>query len=173
MGKEIGYYDEEQDILYVSKTELKNDMKALQALAREIINLSKAQRAKIPLDDTMLEALTLADKIKNKPDALRRHVQFMAKHLDDIDLADINKGLDFIRNKHQIENLQFQQYEKLRDDVLAMDNQGLEQLLSENPSLERQKLRQLIRTAKKEQTAEKPDKGYKSLFAYLKESVSL
>ena len=137
MGKEIGYYDEEQDILYVSKTELKRDMKELQALAREIINLGKSQRAKIKLDETMLEALVLADKIKNKPEALRRHVQFMAKHLDGIDLADIRQGLDFIRNKHQIENLKFQQYEQLRNQVLDMDNPALEALMAEHPSLER------------------------------------
>ena len=162
---DIDEFDEE----YKSKSEIKREMHELQDFALNLVKLSKAQRAKIPFTEGLLEALTLADKIKNKPEALRRHVRFMSKLLLETELEPIKQALDILANKHQQEDAKFHKLEQLRNQVIEQGNDKVEELLSVYPSMERQKLRQLVRQASKEVTSEKIGKYYKELFTYLKD----
>lgn len=160
----------EQDEEFISKSQIKKEMHELQALGRKIVAMSKAQRAKLPLDDDMKDALVLADKIKNKHEAAKRHMQYIGKLLREADLGSIHLAMDAIANKHQQETIKFQQLEQLRDQLIAGNNDDAEALLAESPNMERQKLRQLIRQAAKEIKAEKPGKSYRDLFQYIKEN---
>ncbi|WP_448569874.1 ribosome biogenesis factor YjgA [Thalassotalea ganghwensis] len=162
-------FDEE----FKSKTEIKREMIQLQEFAMSLVKLSKHQRSKVPFSEELKECLMLADKIKDKPEALRRHVRFMAKVLLETDLAPIKQALDVMANKHQQESTKHIKLENLRDQLIEGDNNTVESTLSEHTSLERQKLRQLIRLAAKEKKAEKPAKHYQQLFSYLKEHVRL
>lgn len=161
--------NDEFDEDYKSKTEIKKEMHDLQDLSRKIVGLSKAQRARLPIDDTMQDALILADKIKNKHDAFNRHMQYVAKVLRESDLEAIEAELSAIANKHQQETKKFHELEELRDKIIAGSNDDIESLLAECPDMERQKLRQLVRQAAKEVKAEKPARGYRELFKYIKE----
>ncbi len=156
-----------------SKSEIKREMQQLQNLAEKIVKLSKHQRAKLPLTEELKDAMILADKIQNKHEALRRHIRYIAKILSGMDLQPLQQAFEFIENKHQQETLQFHFYEQLRDDLLTADNSTIEALIADNATLERQKLRQLIRMANKEKTAEKPAKYYRELFQYLKANVQV
>jgi ribosome-associated protein len=156
---------------FVSKSELKREMLKLQDLASQLIKFSKHQRSKLPLTQELQDAMLLADKIKNKHEALRRHVRYVARLLDNTDLAPIQQALDLLSNKHQQETMKFHQLEQLREQLLSQDNDEIEALLNEQSTLDRQKLRQLIRATIKEQQAEKPPKYYRELFQYLKENI--
>lgn len=155
-----------------SKSEVKREMLQLQAFGQKLINLSKHQRSKIPFTDDIKDALHLADKIKNKHEALRRHVRHLAKILSESDLEPINHALDVMANKHQQETAKFVKLEKMRDNVIEQEGSFIEDLLAENDTMDRQKLRQLSRQAAKEQKAEKIGKYYKELFDYLKEHTN-
>ena len=113
--------------------------------------------------------MIVADKIANKHEALHRHIRHVAKILLETDLEPINHAIDVMANKHQQETAKFVYLEKLRDDLIEKGNEAVETTLSEFKSMERQKLRQLVRHATKEKKAEKIGKHYKNLFAYLKE----
>ncbi len=152
-----------------SKSEVKREMIKLQAFGQKLIDLSKHQRSKIPFTEDIKDALILADKIKNKHEALRRHVRHLAKILAETDLEPINQALDVMANKHQQETAKFIKLEKMRDDVIEQGSPVIEALLSEHETMDRQKLRQLSRQAAKEKKIEKPGKYYKELFEYLKE----
>ena len=152
-----------------SKTDVKREMLELQELGRKLAALPKTQRLELPVDEEMQDAFLLADKIKNKHEAYKRHMQYVGKLLREADLDAINAKLDFYSNKHQQENLAQHKLEHLRDKLITGSNDDIESLLAEKPSLDRQKLRQLIRLAAKEHKAEKPGKQYKALFQYLKE----
>jgi ribosome-associated protein len=152
-----------------SKSEIKREMIQLQAFGQMLINLSKHQRSKIPFTDDIKDALLLADKIKNKHEALRRHVRHLAKILSESDLEPINHALDVMANKHQQETAKFIKLEKIRNDIIEQGSPLIEKLLSEFDSMDRQKLRQLVRQAGKEVKTEKLGKYYKELFDYLKE----
>lgn len=165
---DIDEFDEE----YKSKTELKQEMLEMQAFARKLIEMSKHQRSKLPLTEELQEAMSLADKINSKSEALKRHKRFVAKLLLETDLAPIYKAIDIMANKHQQEDAKFHRLEQIRDELIANGQAMAEELIAQYDSLERQKLRQLIRQASKEVKAEKPAKYYKELFSYLKAHIN-
>ncbi|GLX81681.1 ribosome biogenesis factor YjgA [Thalassotalea eurytherma] len=160
------FFDEELK----SKTDIKKEKLALQDLGRRLVALPKKQRNELPVDEDIQDAFTLADRIKNKHEAHKRHMQYLGKLLREADLDAIQAKLDFYANKHQQENLEFAKLEKTRDELITSDNNFVESVLAQYPNLERQKLRQLIRQAAKEHKAEKPSKHYKTLFQYIKEN---
>ena len=163
----------EQDEELKSKSEIKREMIQLQDFAEKLIKLSKHQRSKLPLTETLADALLLADKIMNKHEALRRHIRYMAKVLSEMDLTPIHQALDVMANKHQQESIKHTKLETIRDNLLTQNNDAIEQLLQLHNSMERQQLRQLVRQAKKELNAEKPAKHYQTLFHYLKKHIVL
>ena len=152
-----------------SKTEIKKEMHKLQDFAQSLVEMSKHQRSLIPLSEDLKDAMLVADKIKNKHEALRRHIRHIAKILLETDLAPIHQAIDVMANKHQQATAKFIRLENLRDELIEQGNEAVEPLLAEFAGLERQKLKQLVRLAAKEKKAEKLGKHYRNLFTYLKE----
>ena len=132
--------------------------------------MSKHQRSRLPLSDDLKDAMIVADKIRNKNEALRRHIRHIAKILLETDLAPIYQAIDVMANKHQQETAKFVRLENLRDELIEQGNEAIEAILAEFEKMERQKLKQLVRNAAKEKKVEKLGKHYKNLFAYLKEN---
>lgn len=153
-----------------SKSELKREMHKLQDFAQSLVEMSKHQRSLLPLSDDLKDAMVVADKIKNKHEALRRHIRHVARILFETELAPIHKAIDVMANKHQQNTAKFERLESLRDKLIAEGNEAVEALLTEFEKMDRQKLKQLIRHAAKEKKAEKLGKHYKNLFTYLKEN---
>lgn len=162
---DIDEFDED----YKSKTDIKREMHELQDFALKLIRLPKVKRNKLPLTEELQDAMQLADKITNKPDALRRHCRFVAKLLHESGTSDIRKVLDLLENKHQQQDRQLEKFEQIREQLISGSNDDIEALLTDCPSMERQKLRQLVRQAAKEKKADKLGKSYRDLFAYIKE----
>lgn len=83
----------DEDIIFISKSELKREAHEAHELAGKICALNKKQREKLPLNEDLKEALVLADKINNKTEAYRRHLNFvgkqvrLAENLEDIKTA--------------------------------------------------------------------------------------
>jgi len=153
-----------------SKTEIKREMHQLQDFGQRLIEMSKHQRSRLPLTEALKDAMIVADKIRNKNEALRRHIRHIAKILLETDLAPINQAIDVMANKHQQETAKFTRLENLRDELIEQGNDAIEALLTEFTKMERQKLKQLVRHAAKEKKAEKLGKHYRNLFTYLKEN---
>jgi ribosome-associated protein len=138
-----------EEIEYVSKSQLKRDSLALQALGKQLTALPPEHLARIPLDAQLLEAIELARRIQNKRSALKRHYQFLGKLLRARDpepiraaLAEIEReGSDSIRRHHRAE--------QWRDRVLAEGNAAIDALLEETSGADRQKLRQIFRNYQK------------------------
>jgi len=161
----------ELDQEFKSKTEIKKEMHDLQDFAQSLVEMSKHQRTLLPLSEELKYAMVVADKIKNKHEALRRHIRHIAKILLETELEPIHKAIDVMDNKHQQSTAKFLRLEMLRDELIDQGSTAIEALLAENEKIERQKLRQLVRNAAKEKKAEKVGKHYKALFTYLKENA--
>ncbi len=153
-----------------SKTEIKKEMHQLQDFAQSLVEMSKHQRSLISLTDDLKDAMIVADKIKNKHEAMRRHIRHIAKILLETDLAPIHQAIDVMANKHQQSTAKFVRLETLRDELIEQGNDAVEATLAEFEKMERQKLKQLVRHAAKEKKTEKLGKHYRNLFAYLKEN---
>ena len=129
----------------VSKSQLKRESHAIQDLGKRLVALSADQRARIPLDQPVIEAIALAHRIQNKRSALKRHYQFLGKLLRARDteaifaaLSDIDKESQHSINKHH-------RAERWRERILEQGNDAVEALVTEIEAADRQKLRQLLR----------------------------
>ncbi|PXZ04547.1 ribosome biogenesis factor YjgA [Gilliamella apicola] len=156
---------DDEDIIYVSKSEIKRDAEVLKKLGVELVNLSKNEIAKIPLDEDLLYAVELAQKIKKE--GYRRQIQYIGKLLRSRDIEPITLALDKLKNRHNQQVAQFHRLERLRDELI--DTGDAESIMELFPSADRQQLRTLARLAKKELTANKPPKTARQIFQYLKD----
>ena len=162
----------EEEIIYISKSELKREAQEFHQLGSEIAKMGKKQRERLPLNDDLKEAMVVADKISNKSDAYRRHLNYIAKTLRTVEnIEEIKAIIDVMLNKNNQAEVMIKKIEQLRDDLLNQGDDLVNKTIEEYPSLDRQKLRQLIRNAAKEVKAEKPARSYKELFQYLKENI--
>ena len=157
-------WDEEEG---KSKSQIKREMHELQKLGEELVALSAAARAKIPLDDELQDALQLADKLGNKREALRRHIQVIGRLMRTRDLEPIEQALALLRNTNQAATRQFHKVENWRDKLIA-DSDAVTEFIAAYPEVDVQQLRQLIRNAKKEQEKQQPPKYYRELFQLIK-----
>ena len=163
----------EEEIIYVSRAELKRDAKELHGLGADIAGLSKKQRKTIPLNDELIEAMELADRLKEKTEAYRRHLNYIAKCLRlAANIEEITKAVDILKNKHAQGNVLFHKLEHIRDELIEVGDKKINELVSEYPELDRQRLRQLTRQAKKEKEANKPAKAYREIFQCLKQVIT-
>jgi ribosome-associated protein len=164
MNKKVEIIEEEE----ISKSQIKREADALKLIGRELVLLSKKQLPKIPASDLLFHAISVAHKIEGKNEALRRQIQYIGKVLRNEDCDAIRNAIDKLNNKHQQLTHATQRLEKLRDELIDQGDSKINILLEQFPSLERQKLRQLVRQANKEKKADKPLKAAKDLFIYLK-----
>ena len=152
----------------ISKSQIKREAEALKLIGRELVELNKKQLAQIPGSESLFHAISVAHKISGKHEALRRQIQYIGKILRTEDTEAIQSTLDKLNNKHQQLTHATQNLELLRDQLIELGNDKIEELLLEYPQLDRQKLRHFVRQANKEKKLEKPAKAAKDLFIYLK-----
>ncbi|AQQ00120.1 MULTISPECIES: ribosome biogenesis factor YjgA [Pseudoalteromonas] len=161
----------EEEIEYVSRTELKREAQEFHQLGTEIAKMGKKQRERLPLNDDLKAAMVVADKISNKSDAYRRHLNYIAKTLRTVENIDaIRAIIDVMLNKNNQAEVLVKKIEQLRSDLIEQGDDLINETIEQFPSLDRQQMRQLVRNAAKEAKAEKPGKGYKELFQYLKDA---
>ena len=159
--------DEDQvEIIWVSKSEIKRDAEDLKQLGEKLVNLTKANLTKVPLDDSLKDAIELAQRLQKE--ARRRQLQYIGKLLRSIDAEPIREALEKIENKHNQQQAMLHKLEILRDELVAKGDAALTDLLNEYPSADRQQLRNLIRAAQKEKEQNKPSKAYREIYQILK-----
>lgn len=152
-----------------SKSEVKRQMLALQALGQELTGLSDKQLAQLPLrDERLLEAIRETRNIRSK-NALKRHLQFVGKLMRDVDPAPIEAALESMRRPARQQNEAFHQLEQLREEILADGVAGVEKVMQRWPAADRQQLRQLILQHQRETRQNKPPAASRKLFRYLRE----
>ena len=166
---EIDWTDEQEEIIWVSKSEIKRDAEALKKLGEKLVELTQTNLDKIPLDETLLDAVNLARK--SVKEARRRQLQFIGKLLRSTEVEPIQEALDKIENKHNQQQAMLHKLEQLRDDLVAQGDDILVRLFDDYPHADRQHLRNLVRSAKKEKEQNKPPKAYREIFQYLKELI--
>lgn len=156
----------------VSKSQLKRDMKALQSLGEKIIQLPDGYRAQIPMDDDLREAIALALRLRGKREAYRRHLQYMGKLLRNMDCTPLEQALQTCESQAAAQNAHFHALEALRDRLILEGNPAIDTLIGQHHELDRQKLRQLVKTAQKEREQEKPPTASRVLFRYLRDTLN-
>jgi ribosome-associated protein len=159
--------EEDDEIIWVSKSEIKRDAETLKDLGQEMVDLGKNSLDKLPLDDDLRAAIDLAQKIKKE--GRRRQLQLIGKMLRSRDVEPITTALDKLKNRHNQQVSLFHKLEQLRDRLVEEGDDAIPPVLELYPEADRQQLRALIRNAQKEKAANKPPKSYRQIFQYLRE----
>ncbi|MBW2710795.1 MAG: DUF615 domain-containing protein [Deltaproteobacteria bacterium] len=149
-----------------SRTQQKNEDRALQMLGQELVDLSSQQLQNIKIPDEILEAVRFARKI-TRHGARRRQIQRIRALLREVDVESIQNALITIKHGYNRQTLAFKKVEKWRDDLKEGNKALIEEILSICPDVERQRLTQLARNANKEYLSGKGVKSSRILFRYL------
>lgn len=166
---EIDWTDDEEEIIWVSKSEIKRDSEQLKKLGAELVGLTLQNLEKIPLDEDLKYAVRQAQGFKLE--ARRRQIQYIGKLLRNREHEPIQEALDKVKNRHNRQQALLHKLELMRDQLLDTGDVALTQIMEEYPQLDRQHLRSLIRGAQKERAADKPAKNYREIFQYLKAEI--
>ncbi len=154
-----------------SKSQLKRDMHALQALGEQLIQLNNSRLVKLSLPENLHEALITAKNIK-KHGALKRQTQYIGRLMRNIDAQPIIDYLASLQAKKQQGNEEFKKIEIWRDKLLSQDFQALNDLISQYPHLDIQHIRTLVRNALAQSKQGKTPKASRALFKYLRTSIT-
>jgi ribosome-associated protein len=161
--------DSEADLL-PSKTKLKAEADAQQALGVRLTELPKDRLLKLNLPDDVTQAILDTKKITANG-AIRRHRQYLGRLMREIDTAPITEQLARWDGKHTAENAYFHGLERWRDRLIT-DNNALSEFIALHPSTDSQQLRTLIRNAQKELASNKPPKSSREIFKVLRDITS-
>ncbi|ORM66206.1 hypothetical protein PRCB_19735 [Pantoea rodasii] len=159
--------DEDDEIIWVSKSEIKRDAEELKRLGAELVDLGKNSLDKIPLDEDLRAAIELAQRIKKE--GRRRQLQLIGKMLRARDEDPIRQALDKLKNRHNQQVALFHKLEQLRDRMIEKGDDAIAEVINLYPQADRQQLRTMIRNAQKEKAANKPAKATRQIFQYLRE----
>lgn len=161
--------DTPDDDEWISKTRRKQDMHYRQQLGEKLLTLKPAEWDELPLDERLHEALIESTRI-TKNEALRRHKQFIGKLMKDQDVTPLELFFEQRETAHQLNTRAFRDLETLRDQLIAGDNSDIGETIARFPGIDTQKLRQLVRNAKKSVSQGGQDKSHsRALFRFLRD----
>ncbi len=154
-----------------NKSQLKRDMRAVNELAQQLIDLPNSALAKIPLSATAREAIAEGKRLTRG--ALQRQLRRITTLLSREDTEAINLEVQRHLQPDRESNALFHKLEVWRDRLIDGDEQLVSAIFEEFPDIDRQHFRQLVRNAMHEreaakESANKPPKFYRALFQCLR-----
>lgn len=153
-----------------SKSELKRQSNELQKLGEQLVDAPRDRVKRVPMPEDVRDVILETQTITNH-EGRRRALQFVGKKmrtLDEEEVAAIQRAIDSWKGASKSETAALHALERRREKLLA-DDKALTVLLEENPELDVQHLRTLIRNARKEVAESKPPKAYREIFQILKD----
>jgi ribosome-associated protein len=153
-----------------SKSQIKREMDALQALGARLVTLNADRLAKIAMPDELRDAVRDAQRF-GKHEAKRRQLQYIGRLMRDVDPEPIQAALDEIDGISAAANARQHALERLRTRLLEDENVlgEIAQRHATTATADFQHLRQLRRNALKEKVEGKPPRAYRELFRLLRE----
>lgn len=162
-------HPDEEEIIIISKSQQKREAHAITDLGKIMIDFKPSDLKKVPLDDELRQAIEAAQKMKMG--ARKRQMLYIGKQIrarDEDDIALIQQAVDDILHARDSSGRAFKQMEKWRERLLEEGNEALTAFCEAHPGADVQRLRQLIRNAKKEREQDKPPKYFRELFQEIK-----
>lgn len=158
--------DEDDFLEPPSKSSRKREMQALQDLGEQLVALSPERLKKVPLPESLYEAIRAAQGFKME--ARRRQLQYIGKLMRKIDPEPIQAQLDIFAGNSAVEVAKMHRLERLREQLLE-DEQVIGTIAETWPEADLQYLRTLRRNALKEREAARPPKSFREIFRVLRE----
>lgn len=152
---------------FISKTQVKKEMTALQKMGMALVDLPEAQLDQMTLNVTLKHAILEAKRIRSH-EARRRQMQYIGRLMRDVDPEPIRAQLAAVNAGSAQSVAVHKRLEAWRAKLLA-DDAALTEFAATYPQADLQALRTLIRNSRKEQKEAKPPRAYRDLFRLIKE----
>lgn len=148
-----------------SKSQRKRDAEQLQSLGKELSELAAEQLATIALPEALSEAISDLKKMKSFG-ARRRQLQLIGKHMRALDAASVREAIDRAIGASKAAVAAHHRAERLRDAMISGDD-ALTDYMTSHLEAPVQKLRQLVRGARREAAEGKPPRCARELYRLL------
>ncbi|MEQ1635698.1 MAG: ribosome biogenesis factor YjgA [Methylococcales bacterium] len=154
-----------------NKSQIKRDIAELAVFAEELVALPLAQLNQFDLDVDLFKALVAAAGLPSTG-ARKRQMKYICGMLRKIDIAPLQEKLARLQSKSAHAVREHHAAERWREQLLNGEEAVLTRFLTDFPDADRQQLRHLVRSAKKELTLAAPPKYARLLYRYLKELLT-
>jgi ribosome-associated protein len=151
-----------------SRTQKKRAHKSFQALARQLLQLSRSQLAAIDMPSELHEAVAMARRISSHG-ARRRQLRHIGAMLARTDTGPVTAALENIRQGDARNARVFKTIERWRDELTGGNTGLIGEILALYPAADRRRLTQLARSAHRASVSGQGVKASRKLFRYLKE----
>ena len=161
---------EDEDYDGPSKSQVKRDMLALQALGTEIVELTDAKFASIaPILPEKLRIATTDARSISAHGGRKRQLQYIGRLMRQVDPEPIRDALAVWKRHSREQAVELHTLENWRKRLL--DEEGaLAEYVAAHPGTDTQRLRALMRNTREEQARNKPPKSYRELFRLLRDA---
>lgn len=157
---------DERDDVEKSRTRLKKEAAALQKMGVQLVALSDDQLRRMGLPAVLMNAIHAIRPMKSHG-ARRRQMQYIGTLMRSIDAASIEQALLEIEQGGYRQAMEFHRIERWRDQLMAGEKAVFEEIVDTFPDADRQRLGQLVRSARKEKDKRAPARSARNLFRYL------
>ncbi|GAA5097525.1 ribosome biogenesis factor YjgA [Wohlfahrtiimonas larvae] len=154
-----------------SKSQLKREADAKQALGTTLIQLSKNDLESLDLPDTLLDAVLLAQEMRNDS-SLKRQKQLIGKlmrQFDDEDYARLAKRLEYMRSGSEQQKMVEKWVENKVERLLNQDSSVNNEIVEQLEEIDFQYMRQLVRNSINEIKKGGKSRSRTLLFRYLRD----
>ncbi|GAB1269844.1 ribosome biogenesis factor YjgA [Aurantivibrio infirmus] len=174
-NKEIPETDEDE---FISRSQIKREMQALQALGKQLTELSKPHLYSFELDPDLLLAIEDYQRFTSN-EGKRRQMQYIGKLMRNVDAEEIRIKFEGLDAEQRSQTRAHHLAEQWRDKLLGGNQGDVTAFFEEYPNIEGQTFRQLVRGAlleKKKQDADQNNKTNKqtqrrALFRFIREAI--
>lgn len=154
-----------------NKSQIKREIAATLVFIEQLVALSPAQLALFELDDVLHKAILMAASLPHT-NARKRQIKYIGGLMRKLDITPLQEQLARLQSKSAHAVREHHIAERWRDQLLAGDEHDINQFLAECPGADRQQLRHLVRSARKEATLSTPPKYARLLYRFLKDTLA-
>lgn len=149
-----------------SRSQIKREHEALQALAEQLVALPRAQLEALSFGEVTWMALDETARIKDQR-ALRRHYKRIANCLARENTAPLQALLAQREGQARAASARLHEVERWRTRLIEQGDEALGELIQTCPQIDRQQLRNLVRAAQRDTERGRPD-APRRLFRHLR-----
>ena len=154
---------EEDD--FISKSQRKREMTALQELGEALVKLSPDQLARVDMPENLRDAVMECRRF-TKHEARRRQMQYIGRIMRDLDADPIAQQVAQIHAPSRAHTAVFHRAEEWREEILV-DPTAIDRFVKEYPGTDAHDLRSFVGKVQVERSAGKPPKHYRELFHFI------
>jgi ribosome-associated protein len=152
-----------------SKTRRKEASHELQTLGAALVELSDARLVSLGLAEPLLDAIAAYRRIRTH-EARRRQMQLIGKLMRSADVEPLRQAVDELELGRAQDSLALHQAERWRAELIA-DDDAATRFATDHPSVDTQRLRALVRSARKDAALapeQRSGRAFRELFQFIR-----